>query len=575
MAYDFDFYTGTEFTEKKYSHADINAYILPYGYVISEETYNYLVGEEALIDWCRDNGIKSEELEKTLLSLGQASTKAALEKDIMQLLHYLGVSGDTFRDDNKVRLVEKGITVVDVMSKSQVRDVLISKIYSNIALKSDEVKAVYTAIGNMGVEYKYHLVRNKEFSRIFMKPSNIDSSKMLLEYLLYNHADTTMVVNSSFTYGIIAGMSKLIVEDILNTVDPRLLAVDFNRYKKLILALKCKQGEAKTESINATVNRISKLAKVLHEPLVTPDYLQLTSKDITAAEFEQVVQGLDNTYLVKVYQAFKMRMQLEIGDPIQYRIRNGRTWIEAYKGCKNMNKFYILEHELQERFNGIEVTPENSLVQYVIPASMKQATGDIPDGSFISLDETRDLVVGIYWEDNGSTVDLDLSVNTSAGKIGWDSPVESSDIVFSGDIMSAENGATELIKINATGDSYVDINAAGYHVSGKVTFKFFIGYHEKEVKSNANSTIFDNVTVLYSDSRELTEKENVNIGTLLDGMFIFDSSGASGRTTPIEGTPVDLIEMKRKQALSKPLVRDYFTVVKGGKGIIETMTSLQ
>ena len=58
----------------------------------------------------------------------------------------------------------------------------------------------------------------------------------------------------------------------------------------------------------------------------------------------------------------------------------------------------------------------------------------------------RNTIFGIYWENNSNVVDLDLSLISKSGKVGWDGTT-SGDIMFSGDIVNAEDGATESIYV--------------------------------------------------------------------------------------------------------------------------------
>ncbi|MBA7553678.1 hypothetical protein ES705_46274 [subsurface metagenome] len=74
-------------------------------------------------------------------------------------------------------------------------------------------------------------------------------------------------------------------------------------------------------------------------------------------------------------------------------------------------------------------------INYSLPATEKQFTGNFPSGTYISI--PQDMIVGIYWENvKHNVVDLDLSLISPAGKFGWDSRYRSDEgnILFSGDI---------------------------------------------------------------------------------------------------------------------------------------------
>ena len=59
-------------------------------------------------------------------------------------------------------------------------------------------------------------------------------------------------------------------------------------------------------------------------------------------------------------------------------------------------------------------------MNYALPATEKQFTGDLPSGTSIRV--PKDMVFGIHWENvPGHWVDLDLSVTSPfTGKVGWD-----------------------------------------------------------------------------------------------------------------------------------------------------------
>jgi hypothetical protein len=82
-------------------------------------------------------------------------------------------------------------------------------------------------------------------------------------------------------------------------------------------------------------------------------------------------------------------------------------------------------------------------VKYALPTSEKMFVGNIPTGTKFLGDN---LAVGIYWENEWGATDLDLSAINIDGKVGWNSSYnQNNNLLYSGDITSAPNGAVEYL----------------------------------------------------------------------------------------------------------------------------------
>jgi hypothetical protein len=80
-----------------------------------------------------------------------------------------------------------------------------------------------------------------------------------------------------------------------------------------------------------------------------------------------------------------------------------------------------------------------------MPVSGKQFLCDVPFGTKISGFN----VIGIYWHNVGEeSIDLDFSATNEIIKIGWNSEWREENIIFSGDMTDAKNGASESFYID-------------------------------------------------------------------------------------------------------------------------------
>ena len=101
----------------------------------------------------------------------------------------------------------------------------------------------------------------------------------------------------------------------------------------------------------------------------------------------------------------------------------------------------------------------------------------MPSGTYVSIPE--DMIVGIHWANTKKyRIDLDLSLLSVSGKFGWDGAYRSRDgeILFSGDITDAPNGATELFYVKKRNESnhLMCINYYNYDEDTKVPFKIIV-----------------------------------------------------------------------------------------------------
>jgi hypothetical protein len=137
--------------------------------------------------------------------------------------------------------------------------------------------------------------------------------------------------------------------------------------------------------------------------------------------------------------------------------------------------------------------PEN--IEYALPATEKQFTGDFPSGTCITV--PRDVAVGIHWFNvQSNRIDLDLSLISLNEKFGWDSRYRSDDrqVLFSGDMTDAPlpNGASELFRVSRqAADTYiVMLNYFNYEKEVKVPAKIFVAESATLPQAGSNQSIW-------------------------------------------------------------------------------------
>jgi len=233
---------------------------------------------------------------------------------------------------------------------------------------------------------------------------------------------------------------------------PEDLASIFYRFKPIFLALK-------SVSKNKTFfNRLRKKAVKLHRPLPV-DYLNSVTEQIKTGvlDFAELSQHVEKaTVFRKIRLAYALRFRLKPGNSIVYPVRNGTGWATEFDWPKKLQEstlraynvvYTSLVESLRPQVEGKEVFIP-PYVNYALPSTEKQFAGPFPFGSYVTT--PKDTVFGIHWFNvNNRSIDLDLSLLSAAGKIGWDAKYRDQTALFSGDITDAPlpNGATEIFYV--------------------------------------------------------------------------------------------------------------------------------
>lgn len=483
---------------------DLHAATIPYGFVFAPEV-TASFSESALrtsIPWiAKELGMTKEQFNAAFHKSWKKVRDAPLEVLYTdQLVHYLTTYGaeaigiyekdNIFipieklripdrKDNEKIKLVViHGLTIKEVVQRIK------RLLSSGIALKKETIDDIVQVI--MAFELLQALdidtVKNKEVKcilcdRLHTIPKN---PVEFLRYMLYKLTDTTLLIKNVQTITAIHDAVKVNNEigDLFEKYQEQYglegLASIFYRFKPIFLAFR------NNDQLRSTINRIRKLAIDYHKPM-PEDYLNQVTAHLKT-------DGLDQTRLVmelakvnvfrKIRLAYALNYRLLENDAILYRIRNGKS----YATTLDVDQVNITEirtgldiilqsiaDDLAKNIAGKRIYFDPQ-VQYALPATEKQFTGNIPCGSFITLPTS--MIIGIHWtnltpqinedrdkndyafadpfyrHNRAGRVDLDLSL-MGLTKIGWDGSYRhgDGDILFSGDITDAPNGATEAFYI--------------------------------------------------------------------------------------------------------------------------------
>ena len=365
-----------------------------------------------------------------------------------QIEHYLSTYGSNFQDEiyipNEIlNIPEMKLTfkVIKAYSVDEMTEKCLSLLKSGIALKEETIDDLLYIL-NKELDYKFtgkENIRNKE---AIIKIADLykiypENPVEFFRYVIFKTTATSLLIKNNTLIESIKE-SKFNPSDLFENFGLERLAEIFNRFKPLFLAYKSKSPKA--------INKISKLSKTYHKPLVSNPLNNATHIILD----ENDLHWLDNATpfaLFKALSACYLRMYGQ--DTFVYRVRNGKSWVKTGKNSSvnEMNFEFILTY-LKSRFDLSGKSfyfPED--VEFGLPTSEKMFVGNIPTGTRFSGEK---LAVGIYWEDAWGAYDLDLSALNIGGKTGWNAAYnqENGNLMYSGDMTSAPNGAVEYLYAN-------------------------------------------------------------------------------------------------------------------------------
>jgi len=456
---------------------EINPFISDEGFIIAPQA---MWAKDRILDFYLKQRLNGNDLNKTFhKSWKKIKESSRFELYIDQITHYISTYGSDFKDE--IYIPNEVLDVPDTKLKYKViraltRDELISECFlmlnSGIALKEETINDIlsilvdelkYAFTGNEKIKNKEATIKIADIYGVY--PSD---TMEFFRYVIYRATGQSLLIKSNEVitaikngnYNPTAAFNKFGLEK---------LAEVFNRFKPLFLAFK--------NTCPATINKISKLSKKYHKPLITnplncATFIELNKNDI---------HWLDNATpfaLFKAISACHSRMKGQ--DSFVYRIRNGKSWVttSTVTDVSGKNYNFLIDY-LKTRFyfSGTKFyVPDN--VKYALPTSEKMFVGNIPTGTRFYA---KKMAVGIYWENKGGAHDLDLSGLNIGGKVGWNSVYKQSNggLMFSGDITSAPNGAVEyLYAKNGLNEPTLVLNNV-FSGANDSTYKIIIGKGNK------------------------------------------------------------------------------------------------
>lgn len=426
--------------------SDAKAFISEDGFMIEPDA---VWAKKEITSYYKREKLNGNDLNKTFHKSWQKikySTRFQLL--IEQINHYISTYGSNFQNEiyipNEVLNVpdlKLTFKVIKAYSNEEMQNKCLDLLKSGIALKEETIDDVLHILHNE-LEYDFtgkENIRNKEAiikiaDRYDIYPEN---PVEFFRYVIYKTTRTTLLIKSDDLIDEIK-QSKFNPTYLFEKFELEKLAEIFNRFKPLFLAFKNKAPK--------TINKISKLSKVYHQPLVSNPLNNATNILLENSD----LHWLENATPFALFKALSACYSRMYGqDTFVYRIRNGKSWTKknTSTSVNELNYDFILNY-LKSKYNlsGKKMYfPKD--VEFALPTSEKMFVGNIPTGTRFYGER---LAIGIYWENDWGAYDLDLSGLNIAGKIGWNASYNQNEgqLMYSGDMTSAPKGAVEYLYAN-------------------------------------------------------------------------------------------------------------------------------
>jgi hypothetical protein len=382
---------------------------------------------------------------KTLFGREERENADIEDLMIKQFMHYIEVYGLNAPGLFNLEVNSGTVSTLDFIKGVNldefgelVRDV----IYSNAPVKDGET--LIKIIETYNIAYDINKILNNEIRVGLFDAENdvFTDGDDVVRYMCFKATKAPLLIKSKDA---IAKMQATKFSEQFLEKHAVPLSQVFNRHKRLIMAVKTKANAS-------VINKISRWSKTRHVPVVqainkTFIFDALNDKNLNFDVLGRI--GLrDKFKYLNLLEFKKERLSLDL-----FQIRNGKVFL---KGNRKIYDVEDIDRVLTAVLNSIQIDLSgmktksilvDERIDYGLPISRKQTVGQLPFGTKVSVDDEK-ISSGIYWHNDGGATDLDLStIERSGSRVGWGaaSGYGAGDIIYSGDVTSAHNGAMEFM----------------------------------------------------------------------------------------------------------------------------------
>lgn len=384
---------------------------------------------------------------RTLFSVEERENAPIEQLLVKQIMHYIEVYGLgkpglfdlEFEGGSKVSM-----TYIRGVTHKELGDMVRSLLYTNAPVKDSNV--VRDIINEYKVSYEINLVANNELRVVLFDAKNdtFASGDDAVRWMCYKATESALLIKSDQVVQAVRGANfdKGFFER-----HKLPLAQVFNRHKRLIMA-------AKNKNTKSIINKISRLSKTAHVPVheaISKRYLSEAVKDTIDASVLEKISIRDRFKFLNLLAYKRMGHTMDA-----FIVRNGKIHVAENRKVWSEKDIIRVETDVLlslardlGHLKGKNILLD-ARVKYGLPTSRKQAVGQLPFGTTVSMgEEAGQISSGIYWENDWGATDLDLStIDIDGNRTGWgqySGYSKSNPVTFSGDVTYAANGAMEFM----------------------------------------------------------------------------------------------------------------------------------
>lgn len=360
-----------------------------------------------------------------------------------QILNYIfnyGAGFSVVPNEGSTQPSWEELKTIEPISKKEVKRRALEMIYSPMAMKQATIEKLLSVVKTKWIEIDS--IKNRELMMFMVeKTGNLPNNPVeMVRYLVYILTQKTLLIKDRKTIQTIKLNSnnvlyKNLLLKTLKKMDLEKLSQVFFRFKPIFLAMK-------TDETKVFINKLRRLAKKNHKPMVKGFWQNVLSNTTLLADLPERLKEIDNYTKVKLLQTILVRQkELNLDS---YHIRNGKVWVKEHTNKKQSRKSHyrlVFDMIYKSLVNSIKTYKSETVyipegVEYTVPYSEKQFIGNFPKGTSFNF-EGKNAVLGIHRKAEMARGFFDFSLmNSDNRKIGWNENFKSHDgsILFSGDI---------------------------------------------------------------------------------------------------------------------------------------------
>ena len=394
-------------------------------------------------------------------TFSEMQSKSDFELFVDQILHYGSTYGEitwlqnhgdiyepeTLDNDTIVELQTKAkaFTIIEGITETELEDKINTLFSSGIALKSEDIADLMKLASHYTLEINPDTVANKEVQAILgatygVLPRDFDA---FMRVVFYKVTGTTLVIKDRLRKDQFLTMDTLKADaiaqlfiDYRNHYGIKAITENIMRYRKYILYIR----KNASDRFNKFFNFILKQSKVDKKPRVKSVMANVVDPSVTVDMLTKSAENASIFQIVRAINVINERLSGYGQDavPVEYRIRNGYSWITEKSFKVNSSdlqvKLYTLVAILRAKTNAnfkdkVVFAP----VDYKVPTSTKTFVANAtPELTRIHV--PGNVKIGVAWS---KEADIDLHARTIEGNsFGWNSGYRDGGVYYSGDMTS-------------------------------------------------------------------------------------------------------------------------------------------